>query len=201
MNIKTYFLLLLMPLLANTALAQVDSMKIKTDRLYINKHLPLYLWVSSSPDGKSNAIKLEGTQNNRYANPFYLDTEGMNTIFPNYGTKLQKNERRIYLPNLKYKVYSDGLPPISRYRLSNSKRSYEKGQFYYKKGLTISLSAIDGMSGTDNIYYKINDSEYKTYEQEIRLNESGEFQIFFYAEDIVGNKEKPRKIILNIQAD
>jgi hypothetical protein len=188
-------------LLMHALSAQTDSIRIDNNKLYINKHLQLYLWASSSPNGKGQAVKLEGTQNNRYANPFFLDTEGVNTIYPNYGAKLKKNDRTVYLPSLKYKVYSDGLPPNSRYRLRNVKRSYSGGQNYYSKGLTVRLSAMDGMSGVAHIYYKINDSEYQKYEQEIQLNQSGRFEILFYSEDIVGNKEKAKKIILNIKAE
>lgn len=192
------FLLFALIFISPLALAQPDSMIIKNDRLYINKHLPLYLWVSSDPDNRENLVLLDATQNNRYANPFFTDTEGFNTIYPNYGVKRLSRDRLIYTRRHIYRVYSDGMAPVSSYQLYNSRRSYKNGKLYYYPGVKIKISAVDGMSGVKKTYFKINDKPYTEYSEPIELKNDGKYSLMFYSEDYTANKEKPKKIIINL---
>ena len=45
---------------------------------YVQKQMPLYLKFSTEPDGKNYELKSKSTP--EYADPMYLDTEGVNYI-------------------------------------------------------------------------------------------------------------------------
>ena len=80
---KKLFTLLTVSLLITLSLNAQESkddykMISKNGKLYINKNIPLYLLISSSPDDDAKYVNMEGTRENEFANPFYLDTEGHN---------------------------------------------------------------------------------------------------------------------------
>jgi len=49
-------------------------------KLYINQQLPVYLWISTSPEENAPAYRLTSDSSKSYSNPMYFDTEGRNTI-------------------------------------------------------------------------------------------------------------------------
>jgi hypothetical protein len=49
-------------------------------KLYIQKALPIYLMLSTSPDDKAGSIVLKSESTAAYTNPMYFDSEGLNTI-------------------------------------------------------------------------------------------------------------------------
>ena len=168
-------------------------------KIYINKKTPLYLFISSSSDSDAKYINMESTKENKYANPFYMDTEGHNTFYPGNATYLQKNNRKIYMKKLILDVYADGIAPTTSYKLYKARSSYSNGKQYYKAGIKIRLRAYDAISGVKAIYFKINDGELKEYNDKITLEQSGSYEILYYAIDLVDNKEKLKKRNINIK--
>ncbi len=77
--------LFLFILLLNTAvlIAQEQKYKIFFDttqnKLYYNRHLPVYFWISTSPGDNGQDVLLK-PKIKKYANPYYWDTEGKNTV-------------------------------------------------------------------------------------------------------------------------
>lgn len=181
-----------------TTSAQTDSMQVKNHKLYINKHLPLYMHLSASPELEAPSVRLKGRYEDKYSNPFYLDTEGKNSIYPNYGVRLIKTNREQYLNRLIYPVYADGLPPHTYYKFRNSTAKYQNGKRCYKAGLTVKLYAVDGLSAVKSIQYSINGGAYKSYSEEIKFETAGEYSIRFYSEDIVGNVEKEKEVTITV---
>jgi hypothetical protein len=49
-------------------------------KMYVNKALPLYLRIATSPDDNAKTWLLRSEETARYSNPMYLDTEGYNTF-------------------------------------------------------------------------------------------------------------------------
>ncbi|MEA2043376.1 MAG: hypothetical protein U9N85_12610 [Bacteroidota bacterium] len=178
--------------------AESDSMLIKNEKFYINKHLPLYLWISSSGDGSAEQIKLEGSQNNKYANPFYLDTEGHNTVYPNYAVSLKQKNKKYYINRLVFDVYADGLPSKTYLKYYNVRYGYRNGKRYYKTGLKVKLKSYDGMSGVKTTYYKINESEFKPYTDKILFDTAGEYKLSYYSVDYTGNEEEVNHLKLTV---
>ena len=73
-------------LFASAQEPQTHPMKMFTDtdgKLYINKTQPMYLFLGTSAD-PTQVEKLPSQSTPKYANPFYFDTEGRNTISYNF---------------------------------------------------------------------------------------------------------------------
>ena len=105
--------------------------------IYVQKQMPLYLKFSIEPDGQNYNFHSKGTPD--YADPMYLDTEGINFIRSkwavNKDTKRKKNPEEEIL----YEIYADGVPPTSKIKFSGAPYFKKQGIHYYGKGLKISL--------------------------------------------------------------
>jgi len=159
----------------------------KDGKTFVQKSLPLYLSFSTSPDGEKHTLTSEITQ--EYANPMYLDTEGVNYIRSHWAvdqTTLRTIEPKV---EIKYELYADGLAPQSSLSLSGAPQYSSSGVLYFGKGLSASLSARDGVSGVEAINYSLNGSAYSGYTNSMNLSKEGANTLYYYAYDYVGNAE------------
>ena len=160
------------------------------DKLYINRHQPSYLWVSTTPDNNNEDILLKSQKSKAYTNPMYFDTDGFNTIQYSYAVDTT-TRKRVYPPKqVIFKVYVDGYDPITKAHFYGTRKYYGNGKIVYSKNLKIKLTAEDGLSGIDKIMFSLNDSDYKEYSEKLVFSEDGEFKFMFYALDNTGNRSK-----------
>ena len=107
----------------------------------MNKDLPLYLHISNSKDSDDEHYTLESESSPKYSSPFFLDTEGYNTI--RTPSKVDPETRKVILPksDLIFEVYSDGIPPSSLIQYESAPMVNITGKIYFGKGLEITLSS------------------------------------------------------------
>lgn len=160
-------------------------------KLFWNKYLPFYLSISTSPNDKG--VLLQSKNSADYVNPAYLDTEGLNYIRSKYAVNpVTLNPVRPQI-EITYDVYADGIAPSSTSSFGNSTRFMMGSMAYYSKGLTIDLTAKDGMSGVNRIYYSIDGDNFLPYDTTLTLDRQGERSIYYYSVDNVGNVEEVKK--------
>ncbi len=183
---KLAFFSLLLIIFSATFAQNTDYKTFERDgKLYVNKNIPVYFWVSTSPNTNSNDILMQSHATKKYANPMYFDTEGYNTLQTNTAT----DEKGKKLEHFTFKIYADGLPPTINSRFLG-RRKYIDGKFIYKKGLKIELSGEDDNSGLAKIFYSVNNSDFKEYKSKIIFNTAGKIVFKYYAEDNTGNKTR-----------
>lgn len=150
--------------------------------LYWNLELPVYFTISSSPDcNEGFEIKDNESSNGSY--PVYFKGHGIHQI--NHVT----NKNTDSPLETFFEVYVDGEKPSSKISFLNAKRYSDGDNSYYGNGLTVNMVARDKMSGLENLYYSINNSEYKVYHEDLKFNDEGFFELNCYAVDRVGNVE------------
>jgi hypothetical protein len=161
-------------------------------KLYINKSLPLYLRISTSPSENAPSYLLHSEQTSKYSNPMYLDTEGKNTFRSPSAVDTITKEVVEPKEDIIYEVYADSKPPRTHLKFENGKKSmFEKDDKTYVSGdLIIVLISTDEMSGVEQILYSINGGEYTKYSEALHLSEEKEYLIKYYAVDNVGNIEQ-----------
>ncbi len=165
-------------------------------KYYYNKALPAYLYISTSPDG-SDKHKLESSSTAEYANPLYFDTEGINTIRTPYC--VDPETKKVIYKDVVFEVYADGLAPNSSHNFSSAPKYYKGGTTYFGKGLTITVTSRDAVSGVNKTYYALNFGQratnpFKDYGSTITLDTEGENTFKYYAADNVGNAEEPNTV-------
>jgi len=159
-------------------------------KIYANKVLPIYLSISSSPDG-SAPIVLDTPTNPTDGSPMYLDSEGVNYIRSKWAVdpetkKIATPKREVLFP-----VHADGIAPISGITFRGASSYSNQGVDYYGKGLGYSISSLDQISGVQSTF-KSHDSDYAPYESPLDVTTEGENTIYYFSVDNVGNTEETK---------
>ena len=123
------------------------------NKLYVNKELGLYLWLSVSPDPNSEKIRLVSDSTKEYTNPMYLDMEGFNTIRSPWAVDTSTKRTVQPLRDIVFEVYADGLPPVSKAEFISKNKQTINEKKYYGSDLAIKITSKDEMSGVHSVYY------------------------------------------------
>ena len=159
-------------------------------KIFANKSLPIYLSISSNPDG-SEPIVLDTPTNPSDGSPMFLDSEGVNFIRSKWA--VNPETRKIAYPKREvlFPVHADGIAPITSITFSVAPHYINKGINYYGKGLKYSLSSTDKISGVQSTF-KSHDSDYLAYDSSIDVKTEGENTIYYFSVDNVGNTEETK---------
>jgi len=154
---------------------------------YVQKSLPLYLKFSTTPDGKNYDLKSKATA--EYTDPMYLDTEGVNYIRSRWAVNKDSKKPASPQKEILYELYADGLAPRTSISFTGAPRYVRSGTVYYGKGLSVSLTSRDAVSGVAKTHYALNASSYSDYSSPLSLDSENTFNLYYYAHDNVGNAE------------
>ncbi len=159
----------------NKYIIYVDS---TNDKIYYNKKLPVYFWISDKPDNTGHDVLLK-PEVKKFANPYYFDTEGINTF-------RVKNPRGPYEEAI-FEIWADDRPPLMNYHIHNLYKVPEKNKIFIGPKSQIRLDGIDGISKVKDIFYSINNQNFIYYKRPISITKAGKNIIKFYGCDLVGN--------------
>ncbi|MFK7952323.1 MAG: hypothetical protein AB8B73_05710 [Ekhidna sp.] len=162
------------------------------DRVHVNMELPVYLSISSTPDGSDSQV-LKG-QDPKYSYPMFLDTEGYNSIRSPWKVNPETKETVYPKEDVVFEVYADSKAPISKMTFASNKKNVEGGKVAVGDG-KVTLVSEDALSGVQSIYYSIDKAPYQKYSMPFSLEEK-EYNIQYYAVDNVGNIEEVKEINL-----
>jgi len=163
------------------------------NKIYVNKSLPVYLRIATSPEPNAQSFELRSDETKKYTNPMYFDTEGKNTI--RHPWLVDSVTKKVILPaqDVVFPVYADGVPPKTRIKLNNANHYLKNGIFYYGKGLKMDVDAIDTVSGVDATYISVNKSAYQDINSLPKsFEDEKEYSLAYYSVDHVGNVESPK---------
>ncbi|MDA3778687.1 MAG: hypothetical protein PF487_00395 [Bacteroidales bacterium] len=167
-------------------------------KLYINKALPIYLYMSSSKDADAKKYRLKSEDSEKYTNPMYLDTEGYNTV--RSPSKVDTVTKKTVYPieDIIFEVFSDSKAP--RTSIDNTNFTFYKQNSinYVGEKMSIKFKQYDAMAGVEATYYSINGSNYTKYNEAIVLDKEIEYTLKYYSVDNVGNVESPHEITYSI---
>jgi hypothetical protein len=159
-------------------------------KLYIQKNLPIYLWLSTSPDKNSEKELLKSVMSAQYTNPMYLDAEGYNSLRSPWAVDTSTKKAVYPKRDIVFEIYADSVPPVSKIEYGNSIQYISEGKIHLGGNTQITLSASDQLSGVENVYFSIDGTPYKSYTGPISLDEEREYVLKYYAVDNVGNIER-----------
>ncbi len=159
------------------------------DNVYFQKSMPIYLWVSSSPEASSTKHLLVTEDGG--VNHFHLDTEGKNTVRSPWAIDPKSGEYKSPMEDVIFDVYSDGIAPVTESVFNGAPKYYKEGKVYYGAGLEIDLKSSDAVSGVDKTYLSLNGSSYNQFSGKLSANKEYENKLLYYSVDHVGNTEEP----------
>ena len=152
--LSVFVLMIIFSVLLQAQTPQTPQKKIypSEDKLFINKDLGVYLWLSTSPDPNSEKHRLLSDSSTRYTNPMYFDTEGYNTF--RSPSEVDTATKRVIYPlhDIIFEVYADGLPPVTKVKYHYATTRYIDGKRYYDTDLKVELQSSDAVSGVETIW-------------------------------------------------
>lgn len=167
-------------------------------KLYVNKALGIYLWLSTSPDPGSEKIRLKSDSTKKYVNPMYLDTEGYNTVRSPSAVDTLSGKTVYPIQDIIFEVYADGQPPVSKAKFESIQAKMIDGKKYYGGDLVIGLYSTDQVSGVEKLYHCLNGGSYSEYKGKLSNFEEGVNTLKYFSVDRVGNQEKVREEVFYI---
>ncbi len=195
--IKLYFTVLCcLLLLGITAQAQqplvhkAKTYKAPNGKLYLQKHLPIYLYLSTEPNGKGEMIQLQSDSTKAFANPMYLDTEGFNSFRSPSAVDTVTKQIHYPLTDIIYEFYADGAAPVTSIKIESNQRYRGQTQMYVGNGVKINFNSTDALSGVEQILIAIDSAPFVPYTGEFEPKAEKTYTIAYYAVDNVGNAEK-----------
>ncbi|MFO8234528.1 MAG: hypothetical protein R6U04_03860 [Bacteroidales bacterium] len=205
MNFKTILIISVLFLLSSLPAFSQEPLnhekkiyKNSEGKLYINKDLPIYIRVATSPDSSAESFLLESEDSKDFTNPMYFDTEGFNTIRSPW--KINQDTKQPVYPqeDIIFEIYADSKPPSTKIDFGTQKPVKSGETTITGEKVNLTFQASDAISGVDDIYYSTNKSQFKKYKDTIKLEEENEYLIQYYSVDNVGNVEEIQKVILQI---
>lgn len=149
----------------------VDSL----GRYYQQASLPVYFYVSTSPDEKPTQVLVDAKKE-----PIYLEGHGVHGL-KHHNVKTNAIET--------FDINADGIAPVTRSTFSGAPAHNSAAMRFYGKGLQIALKATDEMSGLEAVYHSLNEGALSTYSP-VSASQEGKNTYSYYAVDNVGNAEK-----------
>lgn len=164
---------------------------VETQRLFWPKDLPVFVWLSTSPQQTAPKHKLETASIKQQESTEALEQSQINLELSgnqylrwiNYETK----------DTLMLEFQADGLPPSSNIMLSGAETHQLEEVTYKGQGLKAEFDAKDEHAGVENIYVSVNGADFTPTFGVYDFNQEKEYSIAYYAVDHVGNVEKVKK--------
>ncbi|MBN1949825.1 MAG: hypothetical protein JW801_01390 [Bacteroidales bacterium] len=165
-------------------------------KLYIQKSLPIYLWLSTSEDEDSEMHRLMSEETREYSNPMYLDTEGYNTV--RSPSCVDPVTRKTIYPerDIIFEIYSDSYAPVTSVDYGDATLYREGNKLHIGGNAVINLASKDAGSGVGNIYFSLDGAAYQPFSSVIKLEQEKEYMLKYYAVDHVGNVEEVHEQVL-----
>lgn len=167
-------------------------------RIFVQKSLPLYLRLATSPNENAPSTLLKSEVTTKYSNPMYLDTEGYNTFRSPSQVDTVTKIAKYPAEDIVFEVYADSRPPKTSVKFGNAKTYLKNEKTFIKGNVNLTFHTLDEMSGVEATYYSVNGENFKIVTGEIGFSEEKEYLIKFYSVDNVGNVEEIKSLILVI---
>jgi hypothetical protein len=167
-------------------------------RIFINRDLGVYVWISNSPDENSKKVRLISDSSKKYSNPMYFDTEGLNTF--RSPSCVDTTTKKMVFPeqDIIFEVYPDSKPPITKAKLHAKNSWQNNSNAFYPNPLKVVLAGNDILSGVDKTFFSINGSAFSVYSDTLKFTAEGETTLKYYSSDKTGNLEKIEQLKFNI---
>ena len=165
-------------------------------RMYIQRYLPIYVRMATSPDDSAENYVLKSEVTDKYSNPMYLDSEGYNTFRSPWIVDTITKKPIFPREDIIFEIYADSKPPVTEIGFGEASTYNAQGKVYISETQEITLKATDQLSGVENIYYSIDGSPFQVYKSPVVINQEKEYILKYYSADNVGNAENVNSLVI-----
>ena len=179
-----------------TSISYGDPQFFDRDTLFINKETNVVLSPRDAHSGvQVTNYKVDGGSENTYNNPFTINEEGYHTVqfrsIDNVNNKESFKESSVFVDNTAPEIYTNfSIDPIG------TKEKDGESYKVYPQYTRLYIGATDKHTGTENIYYSMNDRGYEKYSSPHTLDVSEVdhfeqekfYEVKIKVEDMLGNE-------------
>jgi hypothetical protein len=165
-------------------------------RMYIQRYLPIYVRMATSPDDSAENYVLKSEVTDKYSNPMYLDCEGYNTIRSPWIVDTITKKPIYPREDIIFEIYADSKPPVTEIDYGKASTYNARDKVYISDPQEIILKATDQLSGVENIYYSIDGSPFQVYKSPLIIDQEKEYNLKYYSADNVGNAEAVNSVVI-----
>lgn len=167
-------------------------------KLYINKSLPAYFFISTSPDPNAEKLLLKSETTPQYSNQMFFDSEGRNTL--RSPSAVDTVTKKVVLPrrDIQYQFYVDGQPSNSSIHYSSKREFIKNGIHFIPDSIKIQFKAQDDLSGVEDIFVSIDGEAYAPCRAPLFLDKEKLYTVKYFSVDNTGNRENVKEIKLAI---
>jgi hypothetical protein len=162
-------------------------------KICFNRTLPVYFWISGSPEEDAPAYRLTSDTSEKYSNPMYWDCEGEHTVYSPRAVDTVLKQAADPQSKVVFHVLADSKSPVTRARLSGKSLITWNGANFCSGKPAIALSATDVVSGISFTYISLNGKPFEKYTGPLTVEADGEYFFAYYSVDLVGNREEKKE--------
>lgn len=163
-------------------------------KIFFNKFLPVYFYISDSPNSNAPHYLVKSETTPKYANPMYFDTEGRNTLRSPSAVDTITKQQILPKIDVQFQVYVDSKSPSTQLIFDKNRGFVSKGIRFIPDSLELTVQVTDEMSGVENTYVSVDGSSYKPMGKSLYLDKEKEYILKYYSVDNTGNVEKLKQI-------
>lgn len=167
-------------------------------KIFYNKSLPVYFYVSSSPDPSAPHYLINSETTPKYANPMYFDTEGRNTLRSPSAVDTVTKKSVMPKIDVQYQIYVDSKPPTTHIVYDKSKINLMKGVHYITDSASVTFTARDELAGVENTYISIDSGAFEPFNHKLILDKEKPYILKYYSVDNTGNVENMKEIKFSV---
>jgi hypothetical protein len=167
------------------------------NKLYIQKSLPVFLFISTQPDAKTDLNRLDSDSTQQFVNPMYFDTEGYNTFRSPSAVDPETKQTYYPLTDVVFEVYADSRSPLTRLNYNTNQKYFNGNQLFVGK-ISLELNSSDAHAGVEQILISIDSAGYTKYTEPFVFDKEKQYSLDYYAVDNVGNTENPQHLTFTV---
>jgi hypothetical protein len=162
-------------------------------KIYFNRTLPVYFWISDSPDENAPAYRLMSDSSKKYTNPMYWDCEGEHTVYSPRAVDTVMRQAADPQSKVVYHVLADSKPPVTKAKITGKGVITRNGINFYSGKPVLALSATDVVAGISFTNISLNGKPFEKYADPLTVDSDGEYTFAYYSVDRVGNREEKKE--------
>jgi hypothetical protein len=126
-----------------------------------------------------------------YVEPFVVTEDGNYTLYY-YSVDFAGNIEPTN--EIEFKIKHDVLPPETTHEFEGDVGD----NYWYTSTVVVMLTAEDDSAGVDFTLYKLDAGDWTMYTGAFLVTEDGEYTLYYYSVDCVGNEEEVNEVVLKI---
>ena len=204
-NVLIGFILLFSPAIVNAQSPTMASPFVHAKKVYVDQKskiiywpisIPFYIRLAVSEEEGASSYLLQNTSGSSSTNLSEHVVRGVKIEMS--GPQFIRWYNCATKDTVLFKFFADGDAPNSTANMSGAAKYVAGDKVIYGRGLKCTISSEDSMVGVKDTYVSIDGRGFEPYRTELYFDQEKDYNLRFYAVDLVGNASSPKELKFTI---